>query len=302
MYFLSSQPCELTLNGVFFGITDAFERFAELSLSDHIFAKFTPQGAMPIGLFLDEQLLVSPPDGFEVYLLKNGVALYAKDFPPTDLTLQPIAQARFGNNLITVFRQGVVHVSLETSEGFFISTLPHSFTSCTLSLYADLFFIEGQNHLAIYTKWGKCVFLEKILNFEVRENTLNATLPLSDSLGRVAECAWTLDENGCTQTKFALRQSRTFDGDTEPKKLNEELLPYAFFESVLLGANYAEFLSEELAAQAKHIVEFLGDFKAVTLTEDPNTLGLVREKAPRLFTLSYFTVETKNGKIIDVKG
>ena len=251
MYFLSSQPCELTLNGVFFGITDAFERFAELSLSDHIFAKFTPQGAMPIGLFLDEQLLVSPPDGFEVYLLKNGVALYAKDFPPTDLTLQPIAQARFGNNLITVFRQGVVHVSLETSEGFFISTLPHSFTSCTLSLYADIFFI---------------------------------------------------DENGCTQTKFALRQSRTFDGDTEPKKLNEELLPYAFFESVLLGANYAEFLSEELAAQAKHIVEFLGDFKAVTLTEDPNTLGLVREKAPRLFTLSYFTVETKNGKIIDVKG
>ena len=41
IYFLSSQPCMLSLNGVFYGVTDKFQRFADICLSDHIFAKFT---------------------------------------------------------------------------------------------------------------------------------------------------------------------------------------------------------------------------------------------------------------------
>lgn len=302
IYFLSSSPCELTLNGVFFGITDRFERFAEVNLADNVFAKFTPQGALPLGVFLCEELLTSPPTGFEVYLLKDGVALFAKEFPPSDFTLTPIAQERFGENLITVFRQGVLQLSIQTSKSFFISTLPPSFASCKLSFHADLFFIEGQNQLAVYTKGGKCVFLEQILTFEVSENTLNATLPLSDTLGRVAECSYVLSENGCERTKFTLQQRRTTDGATEPQKIKNELLPYAFFESVLLGADYAELLSDELKPSAKQIKSFLGDFEGVVPTNDPKTCGLVRRKAPRLFELAYFTAQIENDKIIDVQG
>lgn len=302
IYFLSSQACELTLNGVFFGITDSFERFAELSLLDRIFAKFTPVGALPVGFFLDDDLLSSPPEGVEIYILKDGVAVFVKDFPPSDCTLQPIAQARFGKNLVSVFRQGAVQLSLETEKGFFISTLPPSFTSCKLSYHADLFFIEGENCLAVYTKQGARVFLEQILSFSVRENELNATMPLSDSLGRVAECTYALSENECQRTSFTLKQSRSFQGDADPKKIREELLAYAFFESVLLGADYAQMLSEELAENADSIADFLGDFKAVTLTKDPYTVGLVREKAKRVFELAYYTVKIENGKIIDLIG
>ena len=302
IYFLSSKPCQLTLNGVFFGLTDRFERFAEVNLADNVFAKFTPQGALPLGVFLCEELLSSPPVGFEVYLLKDGFALFAKEFPPSDFTLTPIAQERFGENLITVFRQSIFQLSIQTAEGFFISTLPPSFASCKLSFHADLFFIEGQNHLAIYTKWGKCVFLEQILGFDVQENTLNATLPLSDSLGRVANITYSLNKNGCTQTKFILQQNRAIDGDTEPQKIAEELLPYAFFESILIGAEYTAFLSEELAPQAEKLKTFLGEFKAVTLTKDPKVCGLVRKKSFRVFSLDYYTVEVENNKIIDIKG
>ncbi len=292
VYFLSAQPSELTLNGVFFGIVDSFERFAEVNLSDEIFAKFTPQGALPVGVFLNDELLRAPPEGVEIYLLKDGIALYIKEFPPSDFILVPIAQARFENALISVFRQGKVQVSLQTEEGFFTSTLPPSFASCSLSYHAGLFFIHTEKQLAIYTKSGKQVFLEEIAHFEVEGNTLNATLPLSDSFGRIADCTWTLDENGITQTQFLLRQTRS-----QPEN---GLLAYAFLESVLLGADYKDFLSEELKPSADRIKDFLGEFQAVTLTADPYVCGIVKPKAKRVFELTYITVTVENNKIIDI--
>ena len=86
IYFLSSRPCALTVGGAYFGVTDTFERFAELSLKDNLYAQFSPQGALPIGVFLTEKLRTEPPENCEVYLLKDGAAIYAKDFPPADFT------------------------------------------------------------------------------------------------------------------------------------------------------------------------------------------------------------------------
>ena len=88
IYFLSSRPCALTLNDAYFGLTDRFERFAELSLKDGIFVRFTPENAQPIGFFLNENIRFSPPVGCEVYLLTNAIAIYARDFPPTDFSLK----------------------------------------------------------------------------------------------------------------------------------------------------------------------------------------------------------------------
>lgn len=82
----------------------------------------------------------------------------------------------------------------------------------------------------------------------------------------------------------------------------DELLPYAFFESVLIGADFTEMLSEELKEKSEHIQAFLGDFIDVTLTEDPKTCGLVRKKKERLYELRYFTAEVKQGKVVDIQG
>lgn len=302
IYFLSSKPCMLSLNGAFFGVTDTFERFADVNLSDRVFAKFTPEGALPIGFFITEDLLSTPPLGCEVYLLRDGIAVRARDFPPSDYTLRPITQQRFGDTLVSVFQQGHIQCSFQSPDGFFTSTLPPAFAHCTLSAQAGLFFLEGQNFLAVYTKTGDCVLMEEILSFSVEENELNATLPLSDSLGRIADCTWKLDENGCARTRFTLRQARTLHGETDGEKIAEELLPYAFFESVLLGADCADYLSDELAGKAARLAGFLGDFKGVCTTHDPRTCGLIREKKPRLFEVSYYTVTIENGKITDISG
>lgn len=300
VYFLSSQPCMLSLNGTFYGTTDDFERFAEINLSDHIFVKFSPEGAHPVSFFLTEEILTTPPNGCEVYLLKGGIAIRAYDFAPIDCTLQPITQKRFDEVTVSVFKQGRVQVSLQAPNGFFTSTLPPAFAVCTLSMHRGLFFVEGENHLAVYTREGKCVLLEEVLSFSVTESTLTATLPLSDTLGRVADCVWNLDETGCHRAQFSLRQARAHDGDNDEVKIREELLPYTFFERVLLKENYAELLSDDLRPKAENVVGFLGEFHGVSLTPTPYTCGLIREKAPRLYEVNEFTVKIEDGKIVDI--
>lgn len=293
IYFLSSRPCALTLNGAFFGVTDKFERYAELSLKDDIYAQFSPEGGLPIGCFLTEALRFSPPERFEVYLLKDGIALYARDFPPADFTLKPLAQAKDNGVLATLFRQGALQLSIEYAGELHTDTLPDTFEHGSVAFHSGLVFVECENCLAVYAKTGERLLLEAVLSYSVEENLLRAVLPLSDAFGRTAECAWELTETACKQTEFTVRQSAV------PK---DDLLAYAFFESVLIGANYAELLSDELRPEAEKLVGFLGDFVAVALTADPKCCGLIKKRGERLYQAAYFTVETANGKIIDVKG
>lgn len=301
VYFLSSKPCALALNEVYFGLTDHFERFAEISLKDGVSVRFTPEGALPISFFLTETIRSSPPEGCAVYLLPDAIAIYAYAFPPTDSALRVLLQKRFENGTLTLFRQGALQLSLDTPKGFFVATLPPSFAVCEAFTECGLFFLKSADSLVVYNALGECVLCEKVLSVRVEEGVLTASLPLSDSLGRIAECAWTLSEEGVTRTKFALSQNRTQTGENDAERIREELLPFAFLESVLIGADYAEMLSPELLPEKEKIRGFLGDFIAVTLTDTPSVCGLVRKRGERLYDVVYCTVQTQNGKICDIR-
>ena len=292
IYFLSSRPCALKVGGVFFGAVDSFERFAEINLSDRLFIEFIPENALPVSFFLTENIRFEPPQRCEVYLLRNAIAIYARDFPPSDFTLRPITQIADENCLATVFCQGGVHLSIQTDKNFFTSTLPPSFCECSLLFACALLFIQSPTQLAVYTKTGKQVFLEKVLSHSVEQDVLKARLPLEESLGRVADCEYALSETECRRTSFILSQAKT-------EKL-DDLLPMAFFESVLIGANYEEFLGDELVPEKEKIGAFLGDFVAVCPTEQANCFALIRQKQPRLFEAAYYSVSIENGKIVDI--
>lgn len=301
VYFLSSRPCALTLNDAYFGLTDRFERFAEISVKDNVFVRFTPENAQPIGFFLNESMRHTPPAGCEIYLLENAIAIYAKSFPPSDLTLKILAQKRFEKSLVTLFYQGELQLSIQTEKGFFISTLPPTFEKSELLFESGLFLLKAPNMIAVYTMAGERVLMENVLSCKIEAGVLYATLPLSDSLGRVADCAWEMSEQGVTRTKCTLLQSRTKDGENDPETLRAELLPFAFFESILLGADCTSLLSDDLAPQADKLKGYLGDFCSVTLTDDPSVCGLVYKKAERLFEIVNFSVTIENGKIKDIQ-
>ncbi len=301
IYFLSSEPCALTVGEAYFGLVDKFERFAEINLKDNLFVRFTPEKANPLGFFLNENVRFSPPDGCEVYLLDGAIAIYARDFPPRDTALRILAQKRFDCGTLTLFYQGALQLSIETEKGFFISTLPPAFENATLLFESGLFFLKTPEGLAAFTQSGERVLLENILSCSLERGVLSARLPLCDALGRVADCQWSLDEHGLTRTQCTLLQTRTHDGGNDLQTLREELLPFAFFESVLLGADVSPFLSEELLPQAEKLKDFLGHFLAVTLTPAPNVCGLVYAKSERLFEVVPFTVTVERGKVADVR-
>jgi hypothetical protein len=296
IYFLSSQPCALSLNGVFLGTTDTFERSAQVSLSDKIYAQFFPAQGQPIGFFLTETICTEPPDGCEVYLLNDGIAVYAYDFPPSDLSLRPIAQKREGDCLATVYTQGKPQLSVECPQGFFNATLPPSFAVCELAIEGEYILLRSPNELALFNKECRLLLLEHVLEYSLQDGVLTAVLPLSDSKGHTAKCVWQLTDGGCKQTQFSL------SAPTRNTPLLEELLPYAFFECILLQGDYSSFLHESVQADAEKIRAFLGEYIAVALTDSPTVCGLVRKKGERLFQVDYFSVEIADGKIADVKG
>jgi hypothetical protein len=302
IYFLSAIPCALSLNGVYFGLTDRFERFAEVHLADRILAEFLPENAHPIRFFITEDLPISPPKGCEVYLLPDRLAVFARDFPPLSTTLRIIAQERFPKGLVTVFSQGGVQVSIETDAGFFTSYLPPTFSVCELAFHEGLFFLQGQHCLAVYTQKGERVLLEEVSSFEVEEDRLKAVLPLSDSLHRTATCVFALSEEGCTRIECTLSQGLTQEGRADGEHISRELLPYAFFESLLIGADYTQFLSEELQDKTDELRAFLGRFEGVSPTDDPLVCRLIYRKGERLFEARDFKVTIEKDKITDITG
>lgn len=294
IYFLSSTPCALFLNGVYYGRTDRFLRFVHLHPADRIYAQFAPENALSIGCFLTEELRFSPPEGFEVYLLEDGLALYARNFPPADCSLKTITQAREGDCLATVFSQGEVQLSLQTPKTFFNATLPPSFCNCKAFFSQNLLFLESDKMLAVYSKSAERLLLEEVTSYEIVDDTLRATLPLHERLGRFAACEWALSQDELVRKKFTLLSSQ------RKSEYKEELLPYAFFESLLIGANCEEFLTDELSAKADELRDFLGDFQSVLPTDNPLRIGLVKKKAERLFSIVYYSVVLENDKIADI--
>lgn len=300
IYFLSSQPCALFVAGAYFGRTGDFERYAELSLKDGLPVQFVPEGAHPLACFLKETLPVQPPDGTEVYLLPDGIALRACRFAPVDLTLVPIAQQRSGNALVTVYRQGAVQVSLETSYGFFNAYLPPSFQECTIQMLGEFVLLKSPTELAVFHQNGNKLLCEQCLDHTVEEGengvVLRAHLPLSDRFRRTATCQYLLTPDSALRTEYILKQAEGSIEDTNG------LIAYAFFESVRIGAEIHPFLCEELLPKSQLLTDFLGKFLYVLPTDDPCVCRLVYQKAERVFDVRPYTVRLQNGKIADIQG
>lgn len=297
VYFLSAQTCALTVNGAYFGITDSFEKFATVSLKDKLCVCFTPQNGLPLCFFLTEDILFTPPDGCDVYLCGDALAIYAHTFPARDNRLKIITQNTCENLVVTVFQQGEVQATFQTPENVMIAYLPPSFTACTVTFWENFCLFQAPEYLSIYTKQGECVFQERASAFRIDNDTLHVTLPISDALGFVAETQWQIQDNALTRVQYTLKQIRpaALQGD-----IQTAMLAYAFFESVRIGADVTSIINEEMQTEQDSLRNYLGDFLSVVLTDTTNVCGLVYKKAKRLYQVRYFQITIANEKITDV--
>lgn len=117
VYFLSYKPAILKLNGLYVGGIDTFERHIEIDLSDSVLAEIVPgENLQPVNFFINEKLLFEPPAFMDVYLMDGETLIFIKEYGNKSVNLSVIAQTRFCGNLVTLFSQGGLYLSVEGAE------------------------------------------------------------------------------------------------------------------------------------------------------------------------------------------
>lgn len=293
LYFLSSQPAVLKIGGAYFGQVGDFEKFAEIHIGDNLFAEFIPQGALPVCFFLSENLLFSPPDGVELYLTKNGAAIFVKDYPPVDYSLRLIAQKRCETALITVFKQGETQAVIENGKDLFCAKLPKDFAPADIEEINGVYMLKSPDAICLLNAAAEILLYRKYSAYTRTENGFSLIRPLFSSLRQTAKERFRLENGGLEREEYTL-----LSGEREENRL----IAYAFFESVLIGGDYKSFLSDELKEKADDIKGFLGEFLSVLLTDDENQVGIIKNRRKQVFEVVYYKVEIKDGKICDIHG
>ncbi len=288
VFFLAETPCGLSVGGEYLGIADGFERSAALD-PEGLWCKFEPCGdRLPISFLLDEDLLFAPPPQIEVYHTERGVALYARGFLPADQSLKVLRQERLGGALLTLMRQGRLQLALENETGAHLTELDEALCGSVFSARREGFLLRAENAFALLSRRGEILLFSEGKAQETGD-TLEAEVPLHDCLGRTALCKW----------RDGKLVERTLRG---AEKAEGAVFPLAFFESVLIGADAAPYLSGSLAQKAGLLKEYLGDFCAVTPTETPEKVGLVYRRRERVYDVRYFlAVPDSDGKIQNIK-
>lgn len=287
VYFLAERTCALSVNGIYLGMADGFERMTELDPKDGVFCELKPCGYLPVGFTFDEEFLLSPPPQVRLYYTDGAVAVYGCGFYRADPSLKVLWQERLGNTLLTLCLQGKLQLNLENETGFHIVPLPDDLETCKAVALGKCFLLEGERAFALLARNGEKLVVSEGRVLE-RGETLKAEIPFHDSMGHTAVCAWTEGK----LTDCAVRSAR------EP---NETTFALALFESALIGADCTPFLHSSLAEKASTLREYLGDYCSVVLTNEHDRVGLVYQRKERIYDVRYFRVTVEEGKVSNIK-
>lgn len=283
-YFLTERPCTLTVNGVFFGTTDLFERSANLDPTQELALEFAPLGDyLPVRFLLNEAFLFAPPPRCSLYFLPEAVALYVDDFLRADASMQILWQKRFSDTLLTLSMQGKLQLNVTTERELRVIPLPERLIDCTVRETVDGFLLESKTAFALVSRKGELLLSEEGSVVSCEEG-ITALLPYRDALRHSALCTY-------RQGELVSKKIRA------EREVTETTLALALFESVRINADCTPYLSPELTEKVGALQEYLGNFTSVVMTDERDKIGLCYPRKPRVFDVRYFRVEKKDGKI-----
>lgn len=288
VFFLADRPCLLTLGGIHLGVIDGFERSVELNPADGVVCELKPLGGfLPAAFCLDESFLCSPPPPITLYYTEDALALYAEGFLRADQSLKVLSQTRLDGSLLTFTLQGKVQLRLENQTGFHLIDLPDAFETCTAERTREGFLLRGKDAFALLSEGGDILLLSEgtVLS---SDGPLRAEVPFHDSLLHTALCEW--DNGKLVSCSIRARFEPT-----------ETTFALALFESALIGADLTPYLADDLLPKAHSLKRYLGDYRSVVLTDEIGKVGLVYPRRERVFDVRYFRVETREGKITNIK-
>ena len=302
VYFLSYIPAALKLNGLYLGGVDNFERHVELELKDRVLAEIIPENNLQtVNFFIDDKLLSSPPPFMDVYKMDGDALVYIREYAQKEVRLDVLAQTRFNGNLVTVFTQGGVYVTVE-GDGFELITLPSSVRGVIIEEKKiggiSALAITFGGFLLLISEKGKKVFFGEVESAEFGD-TLKVTMNFETCTNAYAECEYSYDGGGLNLIRSETKERVPPD---------EKVLHFAFFESFLTRGDYKKYLSDELVQKADMLKSFFGNFEGVAVPPEkfylthsaPLAAGLVYRRLKNLYEIKYFAVEIENGKITNI--
>lgn len=286
VYFLAEKGGAFFVGGAYLGQVDLFERSVELDPKSELPCELQAAGYAPVHFLWNEEFLFSPPEGVILYFAKKSVAVYMLAPARADQTLSVLKQERVNHTLFTLCMQGKLTLNMENETGFHLLPLSEQFDRCEIFACGENFVVEGKERFLLLSHDGKKLVEEngKVLE---RGETLRAEIFFRDSSGHTALCEW---KNG-ELVSCAIRTAN------EPTEATYAL---ALFESVLIGADYTAFLSEELQKKADSLRGYLGKFESVVLTSRPDTVGLVVPRKERVYDVRFFRVTVTDGKVANI--
>ena len=299
---MSGCTAGLKLNGAYMGIIDGFEKFIDADISQKILAEVVPDGdAAPVSFFIDNNFFKDPPDFADVYLTDGDAVIYLSRYEPRVKTLQVLSQARVGAMQATLFLNGGVYLNCEgavcnlypLSRGFEKAKL----TPAQIGGHSVLL-VEGEGCLAVFSDGGKQIFYNPAESWQCGDK-LTVTVNFPTCAACKATCTFAYDGE-----KMVLEGSYT----REYAPINEEIMHFAFFESVLTRGDFSKYMADGIKETAAALPSFLGEFVDVAVPYQKfferhgniKAAGLVYPVKKNLFEIKYFAVDVENGKIANV--
>ena len=265
-YFLCATPCAIKLNGEYKGI--ASQNFTFLDF-DEGFLEFVPldQSFYPIGVFLDGYNFNSTQNCKLIDLYGGFLIIpeFSKKLCADFKLIQKNAFYLSSKISVSCYNHGGVKLFISNETDFLIDSIPFMpekvrFETCAY---------KGNEYIVAVCMAKKSLILGYKVNDKITQvfknlcdgygfenNTITTLENKADLLSHSISSKWAFEEK-VKLVNFTISTKRS------PFSLPEKLIPYAFFEEILIGGDATVFLAPKLKEKADSLKEFLGDFKKV---------------------------------------
>lgn len=308
IYFSAAVPCVLRVGGAPAGFLSGNELCADVE--EHISAEFIPVDAnlLPLSFVAGESFFQKPPACCDIYRCGCYNMINAARFIPRQAGFDAKCQGRGAGMQATVFECGGPFLCIQDSAGFDTFPLPQSGNYLIREeLIGNEIFLcvhdPVSGFLGFFSSGRKRALQLKAHSFECGER-LRVTQTFSDIASHTVETEYSA-ENG----ELVLRSKKvSVRPDFDPKKLDPQILPFAFFQEIAAGGDFTGYLAPELAEKDKLLHEYLGDFCAAAVPKEifyriygkTNGVGLVYRRTENIFDVRFFRAEVQNGLITNV--
>ena len=307
-YFTSRQPCALRVGGAPVGYLHGNTLTAQID--GEMLCEFLPADGnlFPVSFVLGDAFANAPPACCDVWRCGCYTEIIANSFAPRQTAFEALAQGSAADMQATVFCCGGLSVCVQDKDGFETYPLPtaRDYAVGQENIGAQTFlrvYSAQQRRLLLFAKGRKCAFDGNADSFSCGD-CLQTVQTLYDIAGHTVTAKYRADGDSLSE----FERTVTAREDFSPDRLDEKVLPFAFFQEIAAGGDCPPYLSDAMRARAALLQTYLGNFCAAVLPKDQfyrihgmvNAVGLVSRREKNLYDVRFFTADISQKKIINL--